>query len=78
MKKTKSESNYNVLRITYGAVIAAIYVVLTVIFAPISFGPISDVTSWVKYSEVCCSNTAASYSGERASINCQMKFCAAT
>ena len=39
MKKTKSESNYNVLRITYGAVIAAVYVVLTVIFAPISFGP---------------------------------------
>ena len=29
----------NILRITYGAVIAAIYVVLTVIFAPISFGP---------------------------------------
>ncbi len=39
MKKTKNESNYNVLRITYGAVIAAVYVVLTVIFAPISFGP---------------------------------------
>ena len=31
--------NTNILRITYGAVIAAIYVVLTVIFAPISFGP---------------------------------------
>ena len=31
--------NTNVLRITYGAVIAAVYVVLTVIFAPISFGP---------------------------------------
>ena len=39
MKKAKNESNYNVLRITYGAVIAAIYVVLTVLFAPISFGP---------------------------------------
>ena len=39
MKKMKNESNYNVLRITYGAVIAAVYVVLTVIFAPISFGP---------------------------------------
>ena len=35
----KNESNYNVLRITYGAVIAAVYVVLTVLFAPISFGP---------------------------------------
>ena len=31
--------NTIILRITYGAVIAAIYVVLTVIFAPISFGP---------------------------------------
>ena len=31
--------NTNILRITYGAVIAAIYVVLTVLFAPISFGP---------------------------------------
>lgn len=31
--------NTNFLRITYGAVIAAIYVVLTVLFAPISFGP---------------------------------------
>ena len=31
--------NTNILRVTYGAVIAAIYVVLTVIFAPISFGP---------------------------------------
>lgn len=39
MKKMKNESNYNVLRITYGAVIAAVYVVLTVLFAPISFGP---------------------------------------
>ena len=31
--------NTSILRITYGAVIAAIYVVLTVIFAPTSFGP---------------------------------------
>ena len=31
--------NTNILSITYGAVIAAIYVVLTVLFAPISFGP---------------------------------------
>jgi len=31
--------NTIILRITYGAVIAAIYVVLTVLFAPISFGP---------------------------------------
>lgn len=31
--------NTNILRITYGAVIAAVYAVLTVIFAPISFGP---------------------------------------
>ena len=31
--------NTNILRITYGAVIAAVYVVLTGIFAPISFGP---------------------------------------
>lgn len=33
------DRNTNILRITYGAVIAAIYVVLTVLFAPISFGP---------------------------------------
>ena len=31
--------NTNILRITYGAAIAAVYVVLTVLFAPISFGP---------------------------------------
>ena len=34
------ENHKNVLRITQGALIAALYVVLTLVFAPISFGPI--------------------------------------
>lgn len=33
------DKKIDVLKITHGAAIAAIYVVLTVIFAPISFGP---------------------------------------
>lgn len=37
MRKTK---NQNVYFLSYGAVIAAVYVVLTVIFQPISFGPV--------------------------------------
>ena len=34
------ESNKNVYLIVHGAAIAAIYVALTMIFAPISFGPV--------------------------------------
>ena len=34
------ENHKNVLRITQGALIAALYVVLTLTFAPISFGPL--------------------------------------
>ncbi len=38
-----------VLRITQGAVIAALYVVLTMVFAPISFGPVQ-----VRIAEALC------------------------
>ena len=38
-----------VLRITQGAVIAALYVVLTLVFAPISFGPVQ-----VRIAEALC------------------------
>ena len=41
--------NKDALYIAYAAVIAAIYVVLTLIFAPISYGPVQ-----VRVSEALC------------------------
>lgn len=46
MEKTKNKTIYFV---TYGAAIAAVYTVLTMVFAPISFGPVQ-----FRISEILC------------------------
>ena len=50
-------TNSPVLTLVYGAAIAAIYVVLTMVFLPISFGPIqfriSELRTSVLYPESC-------------------------
>jgi len=40
MDNRNGSSNWKMSKVTQGAIIAALYVVLTVVFAPISFGPI--------------------------------------
>ncbi len=46
MEKTRNKPIYYV---TYGAAIAAVYIVLTMVFAPISFGPVQ-----FRISEILC------------------------
>ncbi len=77
----REKNNKTVYFVAYGAVIAAIYTVLTLVFAPISFGPvqfrIAEALCILPFftpaavpaclSAACCPTCSA---GQRRSISC--------